>query len=493
MIGGIGSVNSNQEMFQMARSKAPKGSGSAKDVQFSYNPQDQVVMSPTTTKLHNVRTNGNGPFTDRVKLIETKLNPSSNGSYVFKPGDKNYVKAASFATVQHTLSTFEKAYGGKIEWAFDDARIKLSPDAGEDLNAYYSRDDESLNFFHGKDPVTKTDCLSGASGEIVSHEVGHAMLDGLRPDYLTSWKADTNGFHEAFADLTGLFVATQNDAVCELAAEQTGGDFSKPNCLAATGEELGQAINHAEGENVTGGTFIRNAINNYKWQDPSGVPETPAPTPDDPDPLGTEMHSWSRIWTGAQYDMMGEMVKDNMRSGMPAAQAIKEAGSECLKLYGGLMKVAPKTDCTYREMALGLLKADAAMGGKNHANIVKCFTERNILQEGDDMRTNDVTFNSIASGSKNVTVTLEGSEYGMFSGAEVSAKVSDNGMSMVDTSADDLRKDMQRLIKSGCILYTEPNQTVERKDMFDKNGNPYMGIARWTDGKLVIERTKMIG
>ena len=95
---------------------------------------------------------------------------------------------------------------------------------------------------------------------------------------------------------------------------------------------------------------------------------------------------------------------------------------------------------------------------------------------------------------RDLTITLDGPEIGKFSGAKVSSKVEDNGeVGMVDTSALELAQDMKQLIQNGCILYTEPNQTVEKKDLFDKNGNPYIGVVRWTNGEMTIERNKMIG
>lgn len=460
----------------------------AREVEFSYNPQDQVVMEPTTTTIGDVTVGKRGPSTSRVSL-NTKLTANRDGSFVYDSSDKrNHTSAATLATVAKTLSMFESAYGSKIPWAFDREQITLNPDGGEMLNAYYSRDEASLNFFHATDPKTNELVMTGASGEVVSHEVGHAILDGLRPGFLTSWKADTNGFHEAFGDCTAMLLSTQDDSVCQLVANQTGGDFSKPNCLAATGEELGQVINNSSKPGQgTGGTYIRNAINDLKWQDPSKVPSDS----DDRDALTTEMHSWSRIWTGAQYEILGAMVKEKMSEGMSAAEAVKSAGAETLKLYGQMLKEAPRNEATYRGMALGMLKADADNnGGKNHDIILNTFRERNILSSTDD--TPMVALDEAGQPERTVTVTLNGDEFGVFNGAEVSGKTGGE-MSALDNSRSELREDLKRLIDQGAILYTEPNQVVEKKDLFDKNGNPYIGVVRWTDGKMVIERNTMIG
>ncbi|MDO5295388.1 MAG: hypothetical protein Q4F00_01935 [bacterium] len=458
-----------------------------KEVEFSYNPQDGFVMSPTTTTLKDVTIDKHGPSTSRVKLNGENLAPNKDGNFVFDPKDaKKYTAAASLATVAKTLATFEDAMGSKINWAAGKERIDLNPDGGVDLNAFYSRSDNSLNFFH--QDVHGTRYMTGASGEVVSHEVGHAILDAIRPGYLTSWQADTNGFHEAFADTTAMLMATQDDGVCELVAQQTGGDMSKPNCLGAVGEELGKAINEMVGRDVTGGDFIRNTQNDFKWQAPHTVPKNPSGI----DPLTTEMHSWSRIWSGAQYDLLSAMVENKMAGGMTQAEAIKSAGKECLDLYSKTLQLAPKTNCTYRQMAQCMLKADAQLGGNNHQFIVDSFTNRNILFEGDDqpdMMAMSVPDNPVP---QNVTVTL-GDDCGMFAGAEVSGVIERDPNVMYATDAGtELSQDIKLLIDQGSILYTEPGQHLSLADKFDKNGNPYIGIVTWTEGKMVIERNTMV-
>lgn len=483
----ISSINTPSFQPIQAESTGVSAAATHKEVEFSYNPQDGFVMSPTTTTLKDVTIDKHGPNTSRVDLKGANLAPNKDGNFVFDPKDqKKFTAASTLATVQKTLDTFQDAYGAKINWAFGNEQIDLFPDAGEDLNAYYSRDDQSVNFFHGN--VHGTNYMSGASGEIVSHEVGHAMLDGIRPDYLTTWKADTNGFHEAFADTTAMLMATLDDGVCARVAEETGGDMTKPNCLALVGEELGHAINEQYGQNVTGGDFIRTFQNDFKWQAPNTVPKNPKGI----DPLTTEMHSWSRIWTGAQYDLLSDMVANKMEGGMDQASALKESGQELLSLYGSMLKMAPKRDCSYRQMAQCMLKADAQQGGKNHDMIVARFTERNILFEGDDSpmaMAAAVPANPVPT---KVTVTL-GDDCGMFAGAEVSSVVERDPDVMYATSAgDELSQDIKTLIDQGSILYTEPGQKVTTKDLFDKNGNPYIGVVTWTDGKMVIERNHMI-
>ena len=490
MIGSINSVNYTAYAAPTDKLEAASSNDAAqtREMEFSYNPQDETVMDPITIDLNTEHgRTAKAPRTENVKFIRgERLKPNADGSYVFDKGTKNYVAANSMATIQHTIDSMEKILGYDITFAFGDKQIGLAPDAGVDLNAYYSRDEESLNFFHDFDPVKKETVYSGASGEVISHEVGHAILDSVRPGFLTSWSADTNGLHEAFGDLTALYMSTQNDEVCQLAAQQTGGDLSKPSLLSDTGEHMGRAINNKYGIHDADRDYVRCMINDCKWEDPTNI-DSEEPTPEHP--VSTEMHDWSRIFSGAQYDVMAAITKRNMADGMDAASAIKAAGQESMELLTKAVSISPTHDASYRDIALCMLKIDARSNeGKAHDIILNTFKERNILEEGDD--TPAETMN-ITAEPRDLTITLNGSEYGKFAGAEVTGKAS-SGIGIMSNPGDKLAKDMKRLIKNGSILYTEPNQVVEKKDLFDKNGNPYIGVVRWTDGKMVIERNKMI-
>ncbi len=457
------------------------------EVEFSYNPQDQVVMAPTTIKVKGVES---GPSTERASLSGTKLEPK-DGKYVFEPADKSYVAAATLATVAKTVEVMEKAYGSKIPWAFRSEKIRVYPDAGKDFNAYYSRQAGSLNFFHDTDPKSGQVVFSGKSGEVVSHEVGHAMLDGIRPDYLGTWGTDPGGFHESFGDIMGMLMALQDDKSVDIIARQTGGDLSKQNSLAHTGEELGAAINNSVGKNVTGGNYVRNAINNFTWQDPSTLPERGGP-----DQLGSEVHSWSRLWTGAFYDVLKGMVNQNMAAGMTPAQALKAAGDENLQMYGYLLKEAPRGEFTYQQMANTLLKVDAKyMGGKNQELLRQVYTDRKILNPSlfASEPVASVSHDSNGREVRNVGITLTGDDFGMFSGARVETQVDGSFPLVKDADSQNrLKANMKRLIAQGRILYTEPHQRLSTSDYFDCEGVPYTGVVRWVDGQMTIERVPIV-
>ena len=482
----MNSISSFNPVFSTTQVSAPQGQASADNgVDISYNSQDAVVIDQHVVHMPTLHSKpcsleGNDVAFKDTRFLELK--PNDEGTYTFKPGTKKHAAAASMVTVQKTIDEMSAKFG-KLNWAFGAEKIGLNPDAGTDFNAYYTRDGGSLNFFHGNDRAAKNVVYSGASGEVVSHEVGHAVLDAVRPGYFDTWKTDTNGFHEAFGDLTALYMSTQDDAACALAVQETGGDLHKPSCLSRTGEQLGRAINAAYGTpDKDGHDCVRSLINDCKWQDPNTVGK------DDPS-LSTEMHSWSRIFSGANYDILADITAKNIADGMNPAEAIKAAGDTSMTLLAEAVKMAPAHDASYKDIALLMLKADDNNGGAYHDIILNNMRERNILGAGDDTPS-DFSIESV--GTRPMTITL-GDDCGMFAGAEVTGTVRDCiGLDDTNPGAE-LAQDLKLLIQNGCILYTEPNQKVETKDLFDKNGNPYIGVVRWTDGKMVIERNKMIG
>lgn len=455
--------------------------------EISYNSQDSVVLQPGSTKLSDV---GPGPSVPRAELSGKPLEPV-NGGYVYEAKDPKIHAALPFASVAQTIAVFEAALGTPIQWAFNGEKLGVVADGGDMLNAYYAREEGTVNFFHTTDPRTRQKMWSGDSGEVVSHEAGHAILDGLRPGYFSAWSPDAGAFHEAFGDVVATVMSMRDERVLDKLVEQTGGDLSKPNLVAAMGEQIGIVINHMGGD--TGGDYTRNSINTFKWADPATLPEDGGP-----DQLGSEVHSFSRLWTGASYDLLKGVVDASMQAGMAPKEALRAGGDELLKIYANLFKTAPKGDFTFREMAQAMVKADQNHnGGKNVDLIKKVFTERNIL--------GGVGFQSSArrafvepgndeapEGTKNIRVALNGGDYGMFNGAVVETAIDQDGsLTKSGEVGARVQDSLKKLIAAGRIKYTEPNQALKQQDLFDSKGQPYVGVVRWQDGRMTIERVKI--
>lgn len=467
----------------------PRPPDTPKDTEFSFNPQDRVVMNPTTTVVKQVKP---GPETARFDMKGAGVQPNKDGKYVFDANSAEGHAAVAFSAATKTLEMFEGAFGAKVNWAFRGEQLEINPDNHdrEWLNAYYSRGEGSVNFFHQHDPVTNTTVQSGHSGEIVAHEVGHAILDGLRPGYLGGWSSDVGGFHESFGDMVAILMNTQDERAVARVIAQTDGDLRKPNIMSSMAEELGRGINDTRGKNATGGDLIRQAVNNFKWAEPSTLPERGGP-----DRLGSEAHDFSRLWTGAFYDILAAITDEKKAAGVAPKDAIREAGAECTKLLANLMKEAPRGTFTYRQMAEAFVRSDQQHNGGARANLIRdIYTNREILPKpgtaefvAEEPIPESTTY-------RMVQTTLRGSEFGAFEGATVKTPV-DNGFPLgKDTeAARRTQTDLKRLIANGRIKMTNPGQKIETKDLFDAQGRAYIGVAKWDDqGQMFIERVDVL-
>ena len=142
-----------------------------------------------------------------------------------------------------------------------------------ETNAYYSGAQQALIFGDFIPAGERTRIYSCRSLDVVAHETGHAILDGLKP----GWKSltqppQTGALHEAFGDLTAMFlVLSQMDLVEALVAE-TKADLYQPNFMSILCEQFGSGLAARSRKG------LRNAFNTIKVQE-----------------AGTDVHGLSQV------------------------------------------------------------------------------------------------------------------------------------------------------------------------------------------------------
>ena len=361
----------------------------ATTVKFSNNPQDVDALPNDSVSIPNVNANNGKPSTDSVVLENKKgifilgqmvgmkpdpnykLAPNADGNFVYADGDKSFNGANAFGAVSETVNKYNQVLGEltgkKIEWAFNKPQLKVSPETGEYPNAFYARQYEGLHFFHYKTTST------AASGEVASHETGHAILDSQRSGYMEGSGSETGAFHEAFGDCTAMLMTLGNEKAVEAIVAQTeGGDLStKRNMLSDMGEAFGHALGREGG--------IRTAKNEFVYADPATLPEQ-----GDETHLGREVHDLSRLWSGAFYDVIDAISDSNRAAGMSPKQALMAAGEESWKLLVGQIELSPKaSETTFHEMATNLAAADAQFNGGARAGLIKDVMVKRGLMDAD--------------------------------------------------------------------------------------------------------------
>ncbi|TLM81008.1 MAG: hypothetical protein FDZ75_08110, partial [Actinobacteria bacterium] len=203
--------------------------------------------------------------------------PDRRAFYVPRKREKLYLTAEHadlpqfhqvnvWAVAQSVLGMYENAaiLGRPIAWGFEGNRLRLLPHVGGLPNAAYDRDRRAIHFGYfdsaGKRVYT---CLSH---DIIAHETGHAVLDGLRPLYSADTSLQTAAFHEFAADLTAILAAFLNNELRFQAIQQSEGDMQRDQVISGLAEEFG---NYSHGR-----PYLRSA------QDPRTLPDVagdPAP------------------------------------------------------------------------------------------------------------------------------------------------------------------------------------------------------------------------
>lgn len=271
-----------------------------------------------------------------------------------------------WATVQNTLDFFESgsALGRRVSWAFEGNRLIVVPHAGYGENAYYDRASKSLQFYwlDGEKGRVFT-CLSA---DIVNHEFGHAVLDGLRPYFYESVDVQTAAFHEFLGDLTAILMVARNNAFRGVGLRESKGDLDAAfKLLAGLAPQFGKAVINAP--------YLRSALNGETMKTSAGR---------------LEPHALSQVLTGTMFDILkGVVAKHLANPGRSEAQALWATVPLMQMLAIQPLDLLPPCAVTFRDYALAVLRVEQVANPIDpsgyRALMLDCFIARGILNEGD--------------------------------------------------------------------------------------------------------------
>jgi hypothetical protein len=238
-------------------------------------------------------------------------------------------------------------------WYGDQRVLPVWTDAGDDLNAFYDR--ASLQFFsHSYDGNTVN---SAESVDVVTHEQGHAFLDAIRPDFFEVPFIEVGALHEAFGDCCAILCALEDKPIRDAVIKSTP-DLSANHFVESLAEALGDAIAREYGQaNVEVGA-LRHALNSFSWSDPTTLPAN-APA----DQLSGEVHSFSRVFSGAFYDTIRNIYLSGNHNQLGLRKASRTAG----ELLVGAIRRVPAAPNTFAGLGQRMLQSDDAIN--NGANI----------------------------------------------------------------------------------------------------------------------------
>jgi hypothetical protein len=253
-------------------------------------------------------------------------------------------------------------------WSAQNPILQVRLVAGHDLNAFYSRRD-GLRFF--EDRVGNLEIFSGESPDVACHELGHAILDALRPQLFDAASLEIAAFHEAFGDISSMLTALQTPAFRNHVLEETRGRLNVNSRLSRLAEQLGWAIRQRFPTAVDRDS-LRNAANRFFYHAPEDLPPT-APAAQ----LSSEPHSFARVFTGGMLDVIAYMVQ---LVGTPTEATLLGVSGDVGQLLIDAIRTASITPAYYSQVAAAMVQADRVRNkGKYRDALAQAFVRRGIL------------------------------------------------------------------------------------------------------------------
>jgi len=270
-----------------------------------------------------------------------------------------------WAVLQRALTFFEEGsgLGRRIPFGFEGNRLIVLPHAGYGKNAYYDRKSKSLQFYYfDQDDERIYTCLST---DIINHEFGHAVLDGIRPYYYESSRVQTGAFHEFIGDLTAILIILRNNNFRGKIAKDTKGDISAAAHLTSLAEQFGNA--------TSDNPYLRTALNKLTMAD---ISDTDGP------------HTVSQVLTGAMFDIIKELTRHYItKRGRTVKEAFYNAVDRMQRTAIQPLDLLPPVDVTFRDYALAVLRSEELSNPTDPFNyyemMLEVFVKRNILKEKD--------------------------------------------------------------------------------------------------------------
>lgn len=303
-----------------------------------------------------------------------------DGTYDYEIGTPQFDQANAHATVAHTLQMWDRYLGSEARFSFR-GPLSVVTHKGEGKTAYFSRWDRSINFFEWNSPSLGKRVTTSQAADVIAHEIGHAVWDGLRP--LAGYSGEAGAFHEAFGDCSALMHALQSDSNLTKALEQNGGDFRQPSLLSRMAEEFGTAFNKEDKDpNNDDRPYYRTALNEFKYIDPKELPDDDYPPTVGEDVLTREFHSFSRVWSGAFYRMLSALYDGEKSEGKESLDALKTARDKLGHIWGTALTELPPTGIKYSVAAESMLRTTAREGDTaSFDRLAAVMVDRNILDE----------------------------------------------------------------------------------------------------------------
>ncbi len=397
-------------------SSKPQGAEKPKEITLdkivvNYSPQSPSLIPPHPTTLRAKMRIGEHTITlgDKLKFSDPKVEIPlrEDGKYVFDPSSPLYDTFNLLVNLNKEIKLVESKLGRKLTWGNPNMDyLEISPHEGVMENAYYAEGKGAIKIFY----MSKVDSSGDVrvyrlakDPDVVTHEMGHAILDAVRDSYNESFNPETSAFHEAFADTMALLTAASNRKVRRASIE--GKELKEENPLVHIAEGFGKAsslstlwdlflklspfgnfVDFIEKYSKLKRDYLRDLNNSFKYKPFLELQFTPK----EKDPvkrlekwqsqLYGEPHNYSRVFSGAMWDLITNTYKTLRDKGEKPERALREATDQVAKVLLKGLDLAPVTNPSFKDIAIAMLASDTLYNqGKLRDELVKTFTNRKIL------------------------------------------------------------------------------------------------------------------
>lgn len=345
-------------------------------------PQDPLV-GPTEEIELPKEILGNKLSSPRMKISDRApiAIADPEGNYTgYEVGTPQFDQVNAYAIVANTLSMYDKYLGRQAEWSFR-GPLTVVPHKGTGKTAYFNGREGSINFFEWQSPSLGKRVTTSQSADVIAHEIGHAVWDGLRPR--AGYSNEAGAFHEAFGDCSALLHALQQDSNLSKALQQNGGDLRQPSLLSRMAEEFGTAFNKEDKDpNNDDRPYYRTALNEFKYIDPKKLPDDDYPPTVGEDVLTREFHSFSRVWSGAFYRMLTALYDGEKADGKSELEALKAARDTLGENWGKALHELPPSGIKFSVVAESMLRVAARDQDKTTFDrLASVLVDRDVLTQ----------------------------------------------------------------------------------------------------------------
>lgn len=280
--------------------------------------------------------------------------------------------------------------------------LQVFPAAGVEMNAYYDR--RSLRFFYYN--YRGKNVYFSDSSDIVTHELGHAFLDAMRPDFWSVQSLEVWSFHEAFSDITAMFNLMNYDIVIKKVLAETKGNLLVSNTISRLAEEVGMLIRSVTKDNSYLTNALRDpAVEQFKYVNPSRLP---AETTNNA--LAAECHSFGRVFSNAWYNIFVRIFNHHISLKNDPTTAFKTARDASFSIMIQAIPMSARTVNYYSSIAKSMVSMAKSKSPK-YAEIVKSvFVEWNILSPSDVQSLSNTSWKKVISGLNKEDVVFKNSK-----------------------------------------------------------------------------------